>query len=384
MFQIEEVRTLAHMEALRTEWGELQEATGERSIFLTHAWFLVCARHLLPGQRTLIVLLREGQRLVGIAPLMEQRAKVRRVPIRQVSFLQNPLSPFSDFLLLDGPKGLSAILDYLWESHRNWDLLCLNQWRQESTHLEVFCSLLRNRRNVFQRHVVSRSPYLPITQSWEDFYRSKPQKFRKTRRSISNRMMKLGETSLELISRPEDAESGLQQLLRVSERGWKRQQQADLLASELEQALLGDIIRVASERGWLRLWLLKLGEQALAAELHLDDHGTSYGLRAQYDETYAHYSPGSYLDFLIVRRLFQGGCSCYNMGPGTAEYKLAWTDLTRVCYGIEVYNSTIYGRMLSWLQNQVIPTLKESLPVRWIRKSTDSSTQGVPGENGSQ
>jgi CelD/BcsL family acetyltransferase involved in cellulose biosynthesis len=219
---------------------------------------------------------------------------------------------------------------------------------------------------------VSKAPYLLVQQAWDDFYQSRPPKFRKTRRSVANRIARLGEVSVELIRRPEEAARGIQQMLGVSERGWKRRQNADLLSREFERAFLGELAQVASEANWLRLWLLRRGEEVLAAEFHLEDHGTVYGMRAQFDEAYAHYSPGSYLDFEIVQSLFRSGCACYDMGPGTAEYKLAWTDRTRSCYGIEAFNRGVYPRMLSFLQHSVIPAVRATPVGRWLRERSEA------------
>ena len=367
MLRIEEVGTLSAFEKLQDEWHELQRASRAESIFLSYEWFHTCARTLPPGEEMLILLLRDGARLVGAAPLLRRRAQIRRFPVTQIGFLENPVSPFADFILIDPIQGLSAILGYLWNTHTEWDVLSLNKLRGDSVNLEHLSSFLRREGCSFQKRVSSRVPFLSISQPWDEFYQSKSQKFRKTRRSIANRTHRLGEVTVEHVTHPENASRAVEQMLTVSSRSWKRLQGADHLSPALEQAFFSELAQVSSRAGWLSLWLLKKGNEVLASEFHLNDRGTDYALRAAYDEACASCSPGTYLDFEIVRHLFQNGCSCYDMGPGMAEYKLAWTDSSYACHTFEIYNRKFYPRILGQLQTRWIPSLKASAMGRWLQ-----------------
>ncbi len=368
MAQLAEIRTLQEFAGLGEEWRELQLAVGSRSIFLSHEWFGVCAKNLSPHQQMLILVLRDRGRLMGIAPLLQQRARVRRFPVTQIGFLQNPVSPFADFLLLDPVEGFRTILGYLSQTRMRWDLLRLTNWREDSPLLPVFCRSLEEVGHLFRKQIASRNPFLLVRGSWEEFYKSTSQKFKKTRRSVTNRVHRLGDITVQQVSCPREAGGALEELLAVSARSWKRLHNADLLSLSFERAFLTELTRMASEAGWLRLWLLRKGDESLAAEFHLDDHGTVYGLRAHYDEAFASCSPGTYLDFVIVQELFRRGCSGYDMGPGAADYKLAWTEQSCTCYTVEAYNRGGYAGFLGRLENSWIPALKSSALGRWLRR----------------
>jgi len=368
MLQIDEIRTLREFEALRDTWHELQQAAGARSVFLSHEWFLVCAQCLSPSQQMLVLVLRREGRPVGAVPLLSQRIQVRHLPATQIGFLENPLTPFVDFLLTEREEGLRTVLGYFRETHTDWDVLSLGKLREDSPHLDLLRRLLGHQRQTFRVLTVSQTPFLRIQQSWEEFYQSKSQKFKKTRRSVANRIERLGPVAVELVRRPEECARGLEQLLEVSQRSWKRQQATDLLTPEFERKFLGQLTGVVSNAGWLRLWLLKKGEDVLAAEYHLDDHGAVYALRAHYDDAYAASSPGAYLDTMIVRHLFENGCTLYDMGPGRVDYKLAWTNSVYCCYSLEIYNQTFYSQLLGRLETRWIPALKASPLGRWLEK----------------
>jgi CelD/BcsL family acetyltransferase involved in cellulose biosynthesis len=381
MLQVEEIRSLQEFEKVREEWRQLQIATGEPSILLSHPWFEVCATSLPADQQLLVLLLRNDGRLVGAAPLVKQRNHVRRMPVRQIRFLENPLTPFVDFLFVEPLAAFHAILAHFRKTHTDWDVLSLHKLREDSAHFALYRSVLQKEKWTFRESVVGRTPFLRIEQSWEDFYKSKSQKFRKTRRSVTNRVEALGPISIEQVTRQEDAALGLEQMLKVSEKSWTRREGADLLTAEFEKEFFQRLTKVASQAGWLRLWLLKKGNEALAAEYHIEDHGTAYGLRAHYDADFASSSPGAYLDTRIVQQLFQNGHSVYDMGPGMVGYKLAWTDTFYQCQGIDLYNPRFYSQFLGKLETRWIPALKESALWRWIGKTREKKTTGETKEN---
>lgn len=372
MLQIEEIRTLAEFEKLRDEWRDLQKAARADSIFLSHAWLLTCARCFSAGQQLLILLLRRDGQLVGAAPLLEQSTRVHHLPAMQISFLSNAITPFADFLLIDPEEGLQVILNHFRAARTNWDLLSLNKMREDSPHRDLLQRMLSQKKETHRVTVTGRTPYLQINDSWEAFYRSKSPKFRKTRRSVTNKVERLGRIEVELLTRPEETASGLEEMFAVSERSWKKKQGKDLLTHEFEREFFTQLTHVASGEGWLRLWLLKHEDRPIASEYHLVDHGTVYGLRAQYDEEYSPCSPGNYLDMHIVRYLFENGCSRYDMGPGAVEYKRAWTESDYRCYDVELYNRRLYSQIVGRMETSWIPAIKASAFGRWLARRKES------------
>jgi CelD/BcsL family acetyltransferase involved in cellulose biosynthesis len=372
MLEIEEIRSPSEFRRIRGEWHDLQNSAGATSVFLSHGWFEVCAASLAADQQLLILLVREEGRLVGGAPFVKQRSHVRRMPIREIRFLENPLTPFVDFLFVDPQTGLRAILTHFQKTYTDWDVLSFQKLREDSPQLAFLRDLLQREKWMLRESTVGRTPFLRIEKTWEDFYKSKSPAFRKSRRGITNRVERLGPITIEQVTLPEDAERGLELMLKVSERSWTRRQGADLLSAKFEREFFQKLTKVASQAGYLRIWLLKKGEEVLATEYHIEDHRTVYGLRAHYDAEYSSSSPGSYLDTRIVQQLFQNGYSVYDMGPGMVGYKLAWTDEFYQCQEINVYNSRPYAQFLARLEIRWIPALKESSLGRWLRKTRES------------
>lgn len=368
MLTIEEIHTREEMERLSAAWMNLQAATSAESIFLSPDWFCTCARHLGPGQQLLVLAVRENKNLVGVVPLLWERTHKHSLPVNRIGFLVNPLTPFVDAILLDPLPAWEAVLQHLAAFSVPWHVLFLDGLREDSRSLGALPIILARRGWMFGRHETGRAPVLRMDSTWKDFFGSKSVKFRKTRRSVTNKVERLGTVQVEHISSADGAAVALEELLEVSSRSWKRRQSADHIAPEFERAFFTDLTETAVRTGRLSIWLLRVNGRVIAGEYHLQDKGTVYGLRAHYDEEYANSSPGSYLDVQIIRHMFETGCVAYDMGPGAAQYKLAWTEDHYRCYGIELFNRGFYAQALGRVSNKWLPALKSSRLGQWAKR----------------
>jgi CelD/BcsL family acetyltransferase involved in cellulose biosynthesis len=376
MLKVLEIRSLPQLEDIRDAWEDLHARLANASLFLSYSWFYICAKNLASHEGTLLVLtVQDGDRLIGIAPLVEKRTTVRGFPLRQIAFLDTPLTPFSDFLLLEPDAAIRAITHHLLETCNSWDLLSLGKFKGDSPTLGLLSSVLIKSSCQVHTREVARTPFLALVGKWEDFYQAKSRKFRMTRRSVANRLKRLGAILVERVTSAADAGVALEAMLSVSARGWKRGEGRDLLTPEFERRFLTDLTCLAARKGWLNIWLLKHENNVLAAEYHLNDCGTIYGLRAQYDQAYEAYSPGRYLDYEIVEQLFRDGFKCYDMGPGAAEYKLSWTDDIYSCHTIEAYKPAPYPNFVYRLQHVWIPGVKRSRLGKWMANRSSSPVE---------
>jgi len=77
------------------------------------------------------------------------------------------------------------------------------------------------------------------------------------------------------------------------------------------------------------------------------------------------YSPGAYLEYQIIKSLFDEGYLEYNTGAGLNTYKLNWTDQIRQNVVLHVCNRNLRGEMVYQLENRVIPFLKRIRDRKW-------------------
>src|SRR4051794_17507343 len=130
---IETIGNLAGMEALRSEWLALWRECPRAAPFQAPQWLLPWTAHLFGGGQIRIVAIRDGARLVGLAPLFCWGTNERRM-----SFLGAGISDYGDLLFAPGCEAacVAAVRQFLSGVQEQWDVLDLQELRTGSGLLE--------------------------------------------------------------------------------------------------------------------------------------------------------------------------------------------------------------------------------------------------------
>lgn len=351
MLTVDEITTLDELTAFEPEWATFLERIGLSFPFLAPEWFACGVAAYGEGKDLLILVVRDPSGIAGIAPLWRYRDDCHGVSVATIGFITLPDTPFVDFVVSPGKECevLGTVFRHLWgERRRAWDILSFDQWAVDSPTFGAAAEILRAQRQPFSVDRSSLTPYIPIAGDWETFLHSRPARFRKTRRNISNRIAKLENVEIQC-QRHDAMGSILKDVLCISERSWKHGAGIAISSRDDTRRFFEVITAEASHRGWLLVWVLKTDGVPIAMEYDLATDGRVYALRADFDQAYEDFSPGTYLEYQIVRSLFEGGFREYSTGPGLNAYKLHWTDHLRENAILRVYNGTVSGRLLrSW------------------------------------
>jgi CelD/BcsL family acetyltransferase involved in cellulose biosynthesis len=272
-----------------------------------------------------------------------------------LSMLDSPDTPFVDIPAAGAVDDVvAAVLGHL-RSRRDWDVLALSKLPAHSKTLKALEAALPGQ---FRWRVAGtdQSPYLAINGSWEDFYRHKTQRFRKTCRNIENRILRSGEVTVEEHLDVDPGGPVFAELIEVSSQSWKGPAGLAIATMQGMQRFFREFTQRASARGWLHLWILRLNGRAVATEYQIGDDGSLHALRADFDAALAELSPGGYLNQRIVSALFQRkDVREYNMGPGANEYKLRWASDAHETVGLEIYAPRLWGRLLEGVEGRLVP-----------------------------
>ncbi len=355
---VRRVATRGAFEALAPAWAELASQSGRSTPFLSHDWFACCWEAVAEDHRPEVLVLEESGSPVAMMPLRHQSTRVRGLPVRRLTLLDCPDTPFVDLL---APGALAPVVRTLldhFDGRSDWDVLQLQRLPVASPTLKALEAELEGRWP-WRRRGIELSPYLAIDGRWEAFYGAKSQRFKKTVRNIQNRLERLGSIAVEE-HRAVAPESGLfQELIDLTTRGWKAQQGVAIATMPRMRPFFDDLTRRASARGWLSLWFLRLDGRPIAMEYQLHADGVVHALRADYDQERAAASPGSALNFAIARALFErGGIHEYDMGPGLNEYKMRWASGCHETIDLEIYRRALYPRLVHTLETRVIPVAR--------------------------
>lgn len=314
------------------------------------------------GHSLCVLVVRDGADIIGIAPLWRYQDYIRKIPLRKIGFISCPDTPFADFVIEDERRSevLKVILEYLYHEKQNaWDILSLSPWPDESMNYQMFQSLLVGGGKRFYTGIASLSPYIQIQGEWDSFLGNLSVKFRKTHRNICNRIKNMKQAEIVNSSQYSSSESLMSDILSVSEKSWKHKNGISI-ASRMETKKFFEMLTERAGRmGRLFVWLLKVDRKPIAIEYDVECSGIVHALRADYDGSYREISPGAYLEYMIVKHLFENGYKEYNTGPGLRTYKLHWTDRMRTNISLTVCNSNLKGNTVWALENKIIPLLRQ-------------------------
>lgn len=363
-WRVRRLTTSTEFQAAAPVWADLAEQGGHGTPFATYDWF-ECCRIAAPTPDVEVLQFEDAAVPVCLIPLHRRTARYRGVPVRYLSVLDCPDSPFGDLIPAGGGQPLvGALLDHL-AARSDWDILELGRLPAESPTLKVFESGLDGRLR-YRRAGREMSPYLAIEGTWPAFYGSRSQRFKKTIRNVQNRLARLGTVTLEEHRTLDPQGRLLEEMVDLTGRSWKAERGVAIATMPRMRAFFSDLSRRAAEHGWLSLWLLRLDGRAIAMEYQLRANGIAYALRADYDLDYAAASPGSALNFEVARALFdRGDVREYHMGPGLNEYKMRWASGTRETVRLHVYRAGLYPALLYLVETRVVPTgrrVRERLP----------------------
>ena len=357
--KVRRVVDLPAFQGLAGAWRELVGASGQASPFLAHDWFECCWRTAEPARRPEVLVVEDGAGPVAMVPLTAGLGRLHRLRVRTLAMLNAPDTPFVDWPMVGAAEPVvAAVLDHL-AARRDWDVLALDGLPTSSPILKALQAALPERLRS-QTSPGPASPYLPVTGSWEAFWSSTSQRFKKTLRSDRNRLERAGRVTIEEHRAVAPDSPVFAELLDVSRRSWKGPRGLAIATMPRMAEFFGELTRRATANGWLRLWVLRLDGRAVATEYQLEGAGRIHALRGDFDASLpGELSPGSCLSAEIVRQLFAlDTVHEYDMGPGDNPYKARWAAATHETAALRAFRPGAYGAWLHAVGLRVVPALR--------------------------
>jgi CelD/BcsL family acetyltransferase involved in cellulose biosynthesis len=356
------IASLREFDALAGVWADLVRTSGQASPFLSHDWFACCWRTAGPDRRRELWLIEDDAAPLAFIPLTLTRTDIRGLPVRRLGILDSPDTPLFDAVSTGHADEIVETFLRFLRSRRDWDLLSLEKIPVHSPTLKALETGLGA--GFWWRPTgVLASPFLDIRGMWEEFFRRKTQRFRKTCRNLENRIQRGRTVALEEHRHVDPDGPVFAEMLEVSLQSWKGPRGLAMATMERMPRFFRELTRRASANGWLRLWILRLDGRPVATEYQLAENGCIHALRADFDSTLGDLSPGACLNLAIVRSLFHHGSVCeYDMGPGVNEYKLRWATGVHESTGVDVYAPTIYGQLLRTIETRLVPLARRWRP----------------------
>ncbi|MBN4079342.1 GNAT family N-acetyltransferase [Beggiatoa alba] len=343
-------------EKIKNDWNNLVERSQFDSIFLRHEWFDAAWQWRKADSQLHILAIILNNQLIGICPFVMSKKRQRIGKIRCLEFLTVPDTMHCDIIFEKKNRSVAirSLMTWFQNNKGKWELVDLRYFPELSpTPLELknfapSIGLKTYQSNPDYNH------FIALNTSWEEFYKTKSRRLKKGNNLVANHLKRAGNIRVEWIRDPEQVMKSLPDVINISASSWKKKTKLTL-----DQPLPGTFIqklsKLSSTQGWLSIWLLYLDDVPIASEYQLTYRGCNYALRADYDESYAKLSPGTYMNWQLLQQLFNSSHTCYYLGRGDNSYKLRWSDTSEKMPAMVMYGSTVRGKILLLIEQYIRP-----------------------------
>lgn len=359
---IEIIRTREQFADLAPVWDALVARANVSHPFVTHTWMQTWWECFGNDGELMIALVRDmSGEAIAIAPLQRTTERIYGARHRSLRLLANEHSPRCDFIVAGDPAiAYAAIGDFLAVESRSWDVLRLcdvpagsRTLVELTTRAADFGCLAGVRRG-------PNSPVLDTTTKWNQYLETLPSKRRWFLRNRLKRLSNLGRVSLETITKADDLVHVLDDGFRLEAAAWKGNAGTAIICDANVRRFYTTLAHRAADRGWLRLYFLKLDDRRIAFAYCLEYNNRVFLLKPGFDPEFASFSPGNVLFFLALEQLHGSDCVAYDFCGYDDQWKRQWAEETIAHNSIFMYAKRPLTRLDHYTEFALRPRLRRA------------------------
>jgi hypothetical protein len=349
---------------MEQEWNCLVQKSDQNSVFMCHEWFEAVWQWRKMDCDLRLLCVYKNDILIGICPLICRQMRFYTHTIRIFGFLSIPDTQLCDIITTPDHhvEVAKAIAKILYEMRYDWDRLDLQKLPAASRSLKLLPDAMARYGIRVVTNSCGSNLTIPLEGEWDPFYARRTRRLKKGNNHLANRLhRKYKSVELRWIHgdiNTNELDVDIHSIIQISSRSWKKETGLSLENSGPNNFIYA-ITHHAQRQGWLSIWILLLNGIPAAMEYQLIYKGNVHALRADYDDFFSEISPGGYLNWKMLEKLFDGKFRRYLMGPGNNPYKLRWVEDFDPLYGIIGYGGSLRGRLLSFIEQKVRPLIKQ-------------------------
>lgn len=320
---------------LRPAWDELAAADPDPNVFLTWPWTHTWWEHFgagRPGSRLHVAVVRDGHRVVAIAPLHLARVGVGPLRATVVQRIAHDAGDYGGVLLAPGADAAVGVLvDHLGALlHGGATVVVLSRLPGDARCTTLLGEELVRRAATIEPVVTELGGtclYVDVRGGYPLAKKAKKHKIRQRLRRLEEQH---GEVAFVRHTGP-TLEEGIRRFVALHDRRWAEldEPMQGLMADDAGRAFLLDALRALDATGRLVLLSLEAGGEPVAVELDLVQGRRQFLFKGAFDPRFAAYSPGQLLHHKVFEDGLAAGIEVFDFCRGDAQYKRRWADQER-------------------------------------------------------
>jgi CelD/BcsL family acetyltransferase involved in cellulose biosynthesis len=327
---IEEAGRLSH---LVDEWTELLDNSEQDCLFLTPEWLTTWWRYFERDEWTLrLITVRRQSQLLGVAPLFSRPRKFGGLVSHQsTEFLGTGVigSDYLDVIARRGEENMLrvALTDYF--NHAK-PLLILSHFSSRTAEADATVKELEMSGWQAMRTTVESCPYITLRgHTWESYLDSLGANHRYNFSRRLKNLHKAGAVEFDMVEKEDQRHDALQAFLALHAVAWQERGGSQAMQTARELAFHDAFSRIALERGWLRLFLLRVNGRPVGGLYGFRRGPRFYFYQSGFDPAWRKHSVGLVTMGLAIKHALAEGADEYDLLHGTEAYKFRWAKETR-------------------------------------------------------
>jgi CelD/BcsL family acetyltransferase involved in cellulose biosynthesis len=328
--------------SLRARWNELLHASDSDTPFLTWEWLHTWWAHLRGSSALRLIVVRSGDEVIAIAPL---RLVSGPLPfLSRLEFLGtgDAGSDYLDLIVRRGreSEGLQAIAGYI--TSRGLAVR-FNHLRPSSLAAQLAAQLAGDGWASATADDGT-CPVIPLAGHTFDSYLGTLGSSH--RANVRRRIKALGqqfEMGFDLITADTERRELLSAMAAFHDRRYDDRGGSSAFSLPAVRAFQEEVTRRGLDRGWLRMYALRLNGETAAVMYGINYGGRFYFYQHGFDDRYQVHSVGLVLMGLSVRAALDEGAREFDMLWGVEPYKFLWARDARILQRIELFPMHLGG-----------------------------------------
>jgi CelD/BcsL family acetyltransferase involved in cellulose biosynthesis len=322
--RIKEVKSYSDFIAMKDRWKYVLERS-EHSVFSTWEWLSTWWKYFGKNKQLLILVAKENERIVGIAPLMYSVYTMFGLRQGKIELIGTPHSDYNDFILTDKQQNcMQLFLNYLNSLSENWSSLELTDIPENGNFIS---SLHKISSSIRPLH---KCPYAPLPKSYDALLSGLKRKHRKELGRNLRRLEKEGfKVDFVDYSRTSKIADGMNTLFDLHQKRWKQKGFSGVFADQDVRSFNLDIARLFSKEGWLGLYSLELSGKPVAMLYGFKYKHKYYAYISGIDPVYCKYSVGNLLFLQVMNKCIQDKIAVFDFMRGAEDYKDRWSTIAK-------------------------------------------------------
>ncbi|MBI2859750.1 MAG: GNAT family N-acetyltransferase [Chloroflexi bacterium] len=319
----------AEFDSVSPAWSQLLRDRPDCPVFLTPQWQRTWWENFGTGN-PLLIAVREGDSLAGVAPLMRTETGISLLGSSDVcDYLDIVAAP-------GGEQGAcQALAGYLLQLP--WQSLDFFSLHAESVARRHFLPAARASGLAVQEELEDVCPQRELPATWEEYLASLSAGQRHELKRKMRRMASESGVAWETVTGGQGLDKDMDDFFRLFLDS--REAKGEFLTPQMKR-YFRSLVEMTARYGWLRLFFLKVSGERIASAIAFDYGNTYYLYNSGYDKRFSGFAVGLLLKAKCIEAAIAAGKKRFDFLRGREPYKYDLGGIDREVYRCRITRGT--------------------------------------------